>query len=88
MFIGHDLSTSLSAGKAQNIEAPEVNAAIGGLPPPTRPARPGIYCRDAQRALDMASAASAHDRRQRFQPGARRLGRVEGCRWRQARDAF
>ena len=52
----YDLSTSLSAGKAQDIEAPEVNAAIDKICAAALGAGkiPGIYCRDAQRALDMA----------------------------------
>ena len=57
LFIGpYDLSTSLSAGKAQDIEAPEVNAAIDKICAAAIGAGkiPGIYCRDAQRALDMA----------------------------------
>jgi len=58
LFIGpYDLSTSLSAGKAQDIEAPEVNAAIDKICAAAIGAGkiPGIYCRDAQRALDMAN---------------------------------
>lgn len=57
LFIGpYDLSTSLSNGKAQDIEAPEVNAAIDRICAAAIAAGkiPGIYCRDAQRALDMA----------------------------------
>lgn len=57
LFIGpYDLSTSLSAGKAQDIEAPQVNAAIDRICAAAISAGkiPGIYCRDAQRALDMA----------------------------------
>lgn len=57
LFIGpYDLSTSLSNGKAQDIEAPEVNAAIDTICAAAIKAGkiPGIYCRDAQRALDMA----------------------------------
>ena len=57
LFIGpYDLSTSLSAGKAQDIEAPEVNVAIDKICAAAIAAGkiPGIYCRDARRALDMA----------------------------------
>lgn len=56
LFIGpYDLSTSLSAGKAQDIDAPEVNAAIDRIRDAALKAGkiPGIYCRDAARALDM-----------------------------------
>jgi 4-hydroxy-2-oxoheptanedioate aldolase len=57
LFIGpYDLSTALSGGKAQDIEAPAVNAAIDKICAAAIKAGkiPGIYCRDAQRALDMA----------------------------------
>ena len=57
LFIGpYDLSTSLSAGKAQNIDAPEVGAAIDRICAAAVKAGkiPGIYCRDAQRALAMS----------------------------------
>ncbi len=57
LFIGpYDLSTSLSNGKAQDITAPEVDAAIDRIGAAAIKAGkiPGIYCRDAQRALDMA----------------------------------
>lgn len=57
LFIGpYDLATSLSAGKAQDINAPEVDAAIDRICATALKAGkiPGIYCRDAGRALDMA----------------------------------
>ena len=57
LFIGpYDLSTSLSAGKAQNIDAPEVDKAIDTIRAAAVAAGkiPGIYCRDAARALAMA----------------------------------
>lgn len=57
LFIGpYDLSTSLSAGKAQDINAPEVDKAIDKICAAAIKADkiPGIYCRDASRARDMA----------------------------------
>ena len=57
LFIGpYDLSTSLSAGKAQDINAPEVDKAIDKICAAAVKAGkiPGIYCRDAARALAMA----------------------------------
>lgn len=57
LFIGpYDLATSLSNGKAQDVEAPEVDAAIDRICAAAIKADkiPGIYCRDAARALDMA----------------------------------
>ena len=57
LFIGpYDLATSLSAGKAQDINAPEVDRAIDKICAAAIKAGkiPGIYCRDAGRALDMA----------------------------------
>jgi len=57
LFIGpYDLSTSLSAGKAQDILAPEVERAIDVICEAAVKAGkiPGIYCRDASRALAMA----------------------------------
>lgn len=57
LFIGpYDLSTSLSAGKAQDINAPEVDKAIDKICAAAVKAGkiPGIYCRDAGRALAMA----------------------------------
>ena len=57
LFIGpYDLSTSISAGKAQDINAPEVDKAIDTICAAAIKAGkiPGIYCRDAGRALDMA----------------------------------
>jgi len=56
LFIGpYDLATSLSAGKAQDINAPEVDQAIDRICAAALKAGkiPGIYCRDAGRALDM-----------------------------------
>ena len=57
LFIGpYDLATSLSGGKAQDINAPEVDKAIDTICAAALKANkiPGIYCRDAARALDMA----------------------------------
>ncbi|MDO8879054.1 MAG: aldolase/citrate lyase family protein [Pseudolabrys sp.] len=57
LFIGpYDLATSLSAGEAQDINAPEVDVAIDRICAAALKAGkiPGIYCRDAARALDMA----------------------------------
>jgi 4-hydroxy-2-oxoheptanedioate aldolase len=57
LFVGpYDLSTSLSAGKAQDIQAPEVERAIDVICEAAVKAGkiPGIYCRDANRALAMA----------------------------------
>jgi 4-hydroxy-2-oxoheptanedioate aldolase len=57
LFIGpYDLATSLSAGRAQDINAPEVDKAIDTICAAALKADkiPGIYCRDAARALDMA----------------------------------
>lgn len=57
LFIGpYDLSTSLSGGKAQDINAPEVDKAIDRIRDAAVKAGkiPGIYCRDAERALAMA----------------------------------
>jgi 4-hydroxy-2-oxoheptanedioate aldolase len=57
LFIGpYDLSTSLSAGKAQDIDAPEVDQAIDRICAAATKAGkiPGIYCRDASRALAMS----------------------------------
>jgi len=56
LFIGpYDLATSLSAGKAQDINAPDVDRAIDKICAAAIKAGkiPGIYCRDAGRALDM-----------------------------------
>lgn len=56
LFVGpYDLSTSLSAGVAQNLDAPEVNRAIDIICAAAQKADkiPGIYCRDAARALAM-----------------------------------
>jgi 4-hydroxy-2-oxoheptanedioate aldolase len=57
LFVGpYDLSTALSNGKAQDIDAPEVNEAIDRIGEAARKAGkiPGIYCRDPERALAMA----------------------------------
>jgi 4-hydroxy-2-oxoheptanedioate aldolase len=57
LFIGpYDLSTSLSRGKAQDIDAPEVDKAIDTICAAAVKAGkiPGIYCRDAERALAMS----------------------------------
>jgi 4-hydroxy-2-oxoheptanedioate aldolase len=57
LFIGpYDLSTSLSAGKAQDLNAPEVERAIDLICEAAVKAGkiPGIYCRDAERAVAMA----------------------------------
>ncbi|HEY6026636.1 MAG TPA: aldolase/citrate lyase family protein, partial [Pseudolabrys sp.] len=57
LFIGpYDLSTALSGGTAQDIDAPEVDEAIERIGAAADKAGkiPGIYCRDAERALAMA----------------------------------
>jgi 4-hydroxy-2-oxoheptanedioate aldolase len=57
LFVGpYDLATSLSAGRAQDITAPEVERAIDEIGAAAEKAGkiPGIYCRDAARALAMA----------------------------------
>jgi 4-hydroxy-2-oxoheptanedioate aldolase len=57
LFVGpYDLSTALSAGKAQDVEAPEVERAIDKICVAAREAGKvsGIYCADAARALAMA----------------------------------
>jgi 4-hydroxy-2-oxoheptanedioate aldolase len=57
LFIGpYDLATALSNGKAQDIHAPEVERAVDQISHATIKAGkiPGIYCRDAARALAMA----------------------------------
>ena len=57
VFVGpYDLSTSLSAGAAQDVQAPEVERAIDQICAAAKRAGkiPGIYCRDAERALAMA----------------------------------
>ena len=57
LFIGpYDLSTSLSGGTAQDVTAPEVERAIDQICAAAVKAGkiPGIYCRDAERALAMA----------------------------------
>jgi 4-hydroxy-2-oxoheptanedioate aldolase len=57
LFIGpYDLSTALSGGKAQDVQAPEVERVIDQIGAAAKKAGkiPGIYCRDAERALAMA----------------------------------
>jgi 4-hydroxy-2-oxoheptanedioate aldolase len=57
LFIGpYDLSTSLSGGRSQDLQAPEVERAIDQICAVAIKAGkiPGIYCRDATRALAMA----------------------------------
>jgi 4-hydroxy-2-oxoheptanedioate aldolase len=57
LFIGpYDLSTALSGGKAQDVQAPEVERAIDQIGAAATKAGkiPGIYCRDAERAIAMA----------------------------------
>jgi 4-hydroxy-2-oxoheptanedioate aldolase len=57
LFIGpYDLSTSLSAGKAQDVQAPEVERAIDQIGAAANKAGKiaGIYCINAERALAMA----------------------------------
>jgi len=57
LFIGpYDLSTALSGGKAQDVQAPEVERAIDRIGAAAKKAGKisGIYCRDAERALAMA----------------------------------
>ncbi len=57
LFVGpYDLSTALSAGRAQDVTAPEVERAIDKICAAANKAGkiPGIYCRDAARALAMA----------------------------------
>jgi 4-hydroxy-2-oxoheptanedioate aldolase len=57
LFIGpYDLSTALSGGKAQDVQAPEVERAIDHICAAAKKAGkiPGIYCGNAARARDMA----------------------------------
>jgi 4-hydroxy-2-oxoheptanedioate aldolase len=57
LFVGpYDLSTALSGGKAQDVQAPEVERAIDQICAAAKKADkiPGIYCRDPERALAMA----------------------------------
>jgi 4-hydroxy-2-oxoheptanedioate aldolase len=56
LFIGpYDLATALSGGKAQDIMAPDVERAVDHICQAALKAGkiPGIYCRDAARALAM-----------------------------------
>jgi 4-hydroxy-2-oxoheptanedioate aldolase len=57
LFVGpYDLSTALSGGKAQDVTAPQVEKAVDTICTAAVKAGkiPGIYCRDAERALAMA----------------------------------
>jgi 4-hydroxy-2-oxoheptanedioate aldolase len=57
LFIGpYDLSTALSGGTAQDVQAPAVEKAIDTIRAAAAKAGkiPGIYCRDAERALAVA----------------------------------
>jgi len=57
LFVGpYDLSTALSGGKAQNVEAPEVERAIDQICAAATKAGkiPGIYCSNAERGVAMA----------------------------------
>jgi 4-hydroxy-2-oxoheptanedioate aldolase len=57
LFIGpYDLSTALSGGKAQDVQAPEVERAIDKIGAAAAKAGKisGIFCRDAERGLAMA----------------------------------
>jgi len=57
LFVGpYDLSTALSAGKAQDTQAPQVEQAVDRICTAAKKAGiiPGIYCRDAESALAMA----------------------------------
>jgi 4-hydroxy-2-oxoheptanedioate aldolase len=57
LFIGpYDLSTALSDGKAQDLQAPEVERAIDRICAAATKAGkiPGIFCRDTERGLAMA----------------------------------
>jgi 4-hydroxy-2-oxoheptanedioate aldolase len=57
LFVGpYDLSTALSAGRAQDVTAPEVERAIDMICAAANKAGkiPGIYCHDAARALAMS----------------------------------
>jgi 4-hydroxy-2-oxoheptanedioate aldolase len=57
LFVGpYDLSTALSGGSAQDVQAPEVERAIDQICQAAKKAGkiPGIYCRDAERALAMS----------------------------------
>ena len=57
LFVGpYDLSTALSGGKAQDVQAPEVERAIDKICAAASKAGkiPGIYCANTDRALAMA----------------------------------
>jgi 4-hydroxy-2-oxoheptanedioate aldolase len=57
LFVGpYDLSTALSDGKAQDVTAPEVEREIDRIRQAAQKAGkiPGVYCRDAARALAMS----------------------------------
>jgi 4-hydroxy-2-oxoheptanedioate aldolase len=56
LFVGpYDLATALSAGKAQDTQAPQVEQAIDTICTAAKKAGkiPGIYCRDAEGAVAM-----------------------------------
>jgi 4-hydroxy-2-oxoheptanedioate aldolase len=56
LFVGpYDLSTALSGGTAQDVQAPQVEQAIDKICAAAKKAGkiPGVYCRDAERALAM-----------------------------------
>src|SRR6476646_4376300 len=57
LFVGpYDLATALSAGTAQDVQAPQVEQAIDRICAAARKSGqiPGIYCRDAEGAVAMA----------------------------------
>ncbi len=57
LFVGpYDLATALSAGTAQDVQAPQVEQAIDRICASAKKAGkiPGIYCRDAEGAVAMA----------------------------------
>ncbi len=57
LFVGpYDLSTALSGGTAQDVQAPDVERAINRICQAATKAGkiPGIYCRDAERAHALA----------------------------------
>jgi 4-hydroxy-2-oxoheptanedioate aldolase len=57
LFVGpYDLATALSSGKAQDVQAPQVEQAIDRICIAATKANkiPGIYCRDAESAVAMA----------------------------------
>jgi len=57
LFVGpYDLATALSSGKAQDVQAPQVEQAMDRICIAATKANkiPGIYCRDAESAVAMA----------------------------------